>query len=638
VTRLKIQRTLKSFLVLFLVLAGTMVSAGAQEIGDPWLESLRGATGTVIGDLTPRFGDSPDADTASGTGAPSGAEEIATTVDPADPKTAGYIREWIEIAEPPQNVTEGARFHYTYRGNMVGTTADGGIITSAHETGAFDSVFLWQNRRSLDSVNHCTMEDYVVARLADQPVDHCRGRYKAKPTFDGDRINQAIAACRFKDANALIEKIDTDKARQSFRKHYDKAFAHEEQTRALFARADTAFRNCDFDDAKSDLDKAARHTACDRYAKQIDAAMAKITTAAAREQKTKRLFSEADRSFKQGEFATALTRLNDARTNSQCKRYISRIEEAIEKVEGEIAEAGAVAPPPVNPPVSPPREPPVASGSSTTGGADYFVGVWALSPAACKGSGAVPRRSDRQPPGSIAGAIEQGIEEAMDIATKTLAFNFAADGTLHVIKSGGPPIRYGTWSVKGNVLTTFTETDGDTDTQTILDRKPDRFTIGSPGGSQKMTMYRCSTAAPAAETAAGPSARSGPDGIIGRWSIAHVRGRRIVGMRGDGVETVIDIERIPGSNPAAFIGTLVRAGSRFETARPGEQIMRFEILPDLTASHKKPFYEVKGRILYTRKIGDWQKLGRAWLDFDKDLNKEVITGSIVPWIRGEPDR
>ncbi|WP_346911705.1 hypothetical protein [uncultured Roseibium sp.] len=636
-SRSKTQRALKSVFALFLVLAGTIASAEAQEIGDPWLESLRGATGTVIGDLTPRFGDDAETGTAAGTGTPPGAEGTATAADPADQKTAGYIREWIEIAEPPQNVTEGARFHYTYRGNMVGTTADGGIITSAHETGAFDPVFLWQNRRSLDSVNHCTMEDYVVARLAGQPVDHCRGRYKAEPTFDGDRINQAIAACRFKDAKALIEKIGTDKTRQPFRQRYDEAFAHEEQTKALFAKADAAFRNCDFEDAQADLEKAARNTACERYAKQIDTAIAKVTAGAAREQKTKHLFSEADRLFKQGEFATALTRLAGARANTQCKRYISRIDEAIEKVQGEIARADTVAPSPVNPPVTPPQPPPVASGSGINAQPSPFVGIWALSPAACTATGAVPRRSDGKAPGSIAGAIEQGIGEAIEIATKTFAFKFAADGTLHVIKSGGPPVRYGTWNVKGNVLTTFTEIDGDTDTQTILETRPDRIILGSSRGNKQMTMYRCS-AAPVANKATGPSAQSGPDQIIGRWSIAQVQGHRIVGMRGYGVETVIDIAPVPGSNPPAYIGTLVRAGPKFETARPGEQIMRFEILPDLTESHKKPFYEVRGRILYTRKIGDWQKLGRAYLDFDKDLNTEVLTGSIVPWIRGEPDQ
>ncbi len=708
-TRSKTQRVAKSIFALFLVLTGTSASAGAQEIGDPWLESLRGANGTVIGDLTPRFGDGTDTGTAARPGTGTGAQGAPTPVDPAEQKTAGYIREWIEIAEPPQNVTEGARFHYTYRGNMVGTTADGGIITSAHETGAFDPVFLWQDRRSLDSVNHCTMKEYVVARLADQPVDYCRGRYKAEPTFaladyagrpvdeakqaliaqklkvtvaegapapagklentvaaqrpesgtdvrpgqqitltvygdyevpspERDRIDQAIASCLFKDAEALIEKIDTDKARQPFRQRYDKAFNREEQTRAFFGKADKAFRNCDFEDAQSDLAKAARNTACERYAKQISAAVAKVTAAATREQKTKRLFSDADRLFKQKDFAAALTRLSDARANTQCKRYISRIDAAIGKVQDDIAQAEAVVPPPVNPPVSPPQAPPVASDSGIAAGASYFVGIWALSPAACTGSGAVPSRPDREAPGSIAGAIEQGIGDAIDVAIQTFAFKFAADGTLHVMKSGGQPVRYGTWRVKGNVLTTFTEIDGDTDTQTILETRPDRITLGSSRGDKPMTLYRCSAATPAADRGTDPNAQSGPDRIVGRWSLAQVQGRRIIGIRGYGVETVIDIERISGSNPPAYVGTLVHAGPKFETARPGEQIMRFEILPDQTESLRKPFYEVRGRILYTKRIGDWQKLGRAWLDFDKDLNREIISGSIVPWIRGEPDR
>lgn len=654
-------RAVRRALALSLALAAALSSAQAQDIGDPWLESLRGATGTVIGDLTPRFSDGENADTPAGAGTGAGTAGATGPVDPAEQKTAGYIREWISVAEPPQNVTEGARFHYTYRGNMVGTTADGGIITSTHETGAFDPVFLWQNRRSLDSVDHCTMEEYVVAKLAEKPVDHCRGRYKpGSPVASGrdeapakgrEQIDQAIAACRFDEAKALIDRLDNGTVRQSVQRRYDEAYRREEKTKDLFGKADAAYRNCDFDDAKASLTAAAKNTACERYRAKIAQAADKVAAAAAHEEKTKALFSEADRFFKQKNYTTARARLEAAKANTKCQRYVARIDQALGKVQGKIAQADAVAPPPVTPPVSPPPTPPVAAGQN------YFVGIWALSKVACTGTAQVPQRQNKTP-GSIAGAIEQGVEEAIDIVAATLNFKFGADGVVYVIKSGGQPVRFGTWSVKNDIFTTTVDADGDTESQRILERRSDRVILSSPRANKQMTLYRCSdadgisvpgpentgpgasgtsaTGSPATGAATTGAGGSGPDKIIGHWSIASVQGHRITGIRRYGVETVIDVKRVPGSNPPAYVGTLVYAGSKFETARPGEEIMRFEILPDVTASLKKPFYEVRGRALFTKKIGDWQKLGRAYLDFDRELDKEVITGSIVPWIRGEP--
>ncbi len=60
---------------------------------------------------------------------------------------------------------------------IVGQTPTG-IITDRHDTGRFDPNFLWVNRRGLDSVNHCTMGEYVEARMNGGSTSHCHGRYR----------------------------------------------------------------------------------------------------------------------------------------------------------------------------------------------------------------------------------------------------------------------------------------------------------------------------------------------------------------------------------------------------------------------------------------------------------------------------
>ena len=62
-----------------------------------------------------------------------------------------------------------------------------------HETGQIDPVFLWNNKRKLDSIDHCTMEEYVVARLKKDSISHCAGRYGAVKDLKGMRLDQAKA-------------------------------------------------------------------------------------------------------------------------------------------------------------------------------------------------------------------------------------------------------------------------------------------------------------------------------------------------------------------------------------------------------------------------------------------------------------
>ena len=124
--------------------------------------------------------------------------------------------------------------------------------------------------------------------------------------------------------------------------------------------------------------------------------------------------------------------------------------------------------------------------------------------------------------------------------------------------------------------------------------------------------------------------------MAGRWTQAKVRGLRIAGEADPDYELVIDISRVAGSSPPAFVGSAVRAGAFYEVSPVGEQIIRFELLPDETERLKKPFFEVHGRSLYSRRIGDWQKLGRAYVEYDEQQGRDTITGSIHPWLRTAP--
>jgi hypothetical protein len=103
-------------------------------------------------------------------------------IDPASRTVAPIIREWLNIAEPPENATEGANLQYDKWGRRIGTTADGSAISpSASPTyaRATPEETVWSIRQTLDSVNHCTLEAYVLAKLNNQSIADCLGRYSA---------------------------------------------------------------------------------------------------------------------------------------------------------------------------------------------------------------------------------------------------------------------------------------------------------------------------------------------------------------------------------------------------------------------------------------------------------------------------
>jgi beta-lactam-binding protein with PASTA domain len=110
------------------------------------------------------------------------------SLNPNHPKIAAIIKEWISVAEPPSNAIHGNNFHYSNRGVAVGQ-GKGFTAKSLHESGVFDPGFLWRNKQDLDSVNHCTLGEFVVARLKGSSIDYCKGRYKAKEETESQKQN-----------------------------------------------------------------------------------------------------------------------------------------------------------------------------------------------------------------------------------------------------------------------------------------------------------------------------------------------------------------------------------------------------------------------------------------------------------------
>ena len=139
---------------------------------------------------TPEGGDDTGVDETGegedpGTGEPGGGITVPPgtgAIDPNRPDIAAHIRTWLAVAEPPENATTGADFHYNDWGVKLGQ-APGGVITGTpgkpDDVGARTSPqYVWPIRERLDSVDHCTLGEYVGARLEGSAADQCVGRYK----------------------------------------------------------------------------------------------------------------------------------------------------------------------------------------------------------------------------------------------------------------------------------------------------------------------------------------------------------------------------------------------------------------------------------------------------------------------------
>jgi hypothetical protein len=122
----------------------------------------------------------------TGTGGRPGGERQGSIdpsrLDPTSRNISPLIREWINTAEPPENITQAAQLHYDQWGRKVGKTGDGSIVTASGKPDYAQSTpeeTVWSMRKKLDSVNRCTLEEFVVAKLQNRSLESCRGRYQA---------------------------------------------------------------------------------------------------------------------------------------------------------------------------------------------------------------------------------------------------------------------------------------------------------------------------------------------------------------------------------------------------------------------------------------------------------------------------
>lgn len=139
---------------------------------------------------------------------PPGATGVRDGFDPDDPNTwdpdkdpdvANHIRTWLRVAEPPESAVPGVDFDYDELGRKIGGGGATGRVISRHDsvdynTGATPEATVWAELRSLlDSIDHCTLEEYVVAKVQGGSIDHCRGRYGAVRDLGGVPLAEAKA-------------------------------------------------------------------------------------------------------------------------------------------------------------------------------------------------------------------------------------------------------------------------------------------------------------------------------------------------------------------------------------------------------------------------------------------------------------
>ncbi len=138
-------------------------------------------------------------------------------------RTLALVREWIAVAEPPRNAEPGYQLTYTRWAQVQGITPTGRITVNAKPDdagGASYDEYLWSRHRELDSLNHCTLREYVEARLASRGIEHCRSdaSLTSRPPTATPSSDSASPQPHSRQPVAVREGVDDD-ARPSLTAH-----------------------------------------------------------------------------------------------------------------------------------------------------------------------------------------------------------------------------------------------------------------------------------------------------------------------------------------------------------------------------------------------------------------------------------
>ncbi len=113
-----------------------------------------------------------------------------------NPRIQQLITAWINTAEPPKNATIGAELRYGKWAQVHGKTPTGVITLSDKPDAARGYAdhfkYLWTVKTEKDSVDHCTLGEYINIKLASQSTAQCKGRYKPLvPNMVGMKVQAA---------------------------------------------------------------------------------------------------------------------------------------------------------------------------------------------------------------------------------------------------------------------------------------------------------------------------------------------------------------------------------------------------------------------------------------------------------------
>jgi uncharacterized protein YdeI (BOF family) len=145
------------------------------------------AIGMRVGNLEPNFALPGQNDGNAG------APPETQTDTPDEAAVLALVREWISVAEPPQNGEPDYHLRYTNWAQLVGTTPTGIITANAKpdDVGGLPyDVYLWTRHTDLPSLNHCTLRQYVTTRLEGGSLTGCGGNAPTATTASASEARE----------------------------------------------------------------------------------------------------------------------------------------------------------------------------------------------------------------------------------------------------------------------------------------------------------------------------------------------------------------------------------------------------------------------------------------------------------------